>query len=228
MSLSPIVIDDSPRPNKISRYTYDPLPAAIFVTSGKSVSMFTTPSDYQQSFEPNYDNHDGFHNIMSDNPLCSRIKRRILLQFSSWKNMQQNFRFLLFHILNQRDGLLLSWTCQNIFTVKYLIYWTPPFHIPLFIWLVCLPPFSPLLHLLNLFMRSFYFWFIDPTLFQSLFLLCLKLSYFIIVVFYFNTCDEITFIQLCCTDNIWEYLLCCSWGYHVRGGKASASLGHKS
>ena len=39
--------EDSPSPNKIVRYTPDPLPAAIYVASGNSVSTLTTPYDSQ-------------------------------------------------------------------------------------------------------------------------------------------------------------------------------------
>ena len=43
--LSLILVDDSTRPPKRDQYNSDPLPAAIYVTSGNSVSTLTTSSN---------------------------------------------------------------------------------------------------------------------------------------------------------------------------------------
>ena len=72
---TPIPIDDSPRPNKISWYNSVPLPADIYVTSGNSVSAFTTPSGHPKRFEPDSDDHDANHTIMSENYFHVRKKR---------------------------------------------------------------------------------------------------------------------------------------------------------
>ena len=45
LNIPPMPIDDSPCPNKISHYTPDLLPAAIYVASETSVSTFTNPYD---------------------------------------------------------------------------------------------------------------------------------------------------------------------------------------
>ena len=42
LSITPMPIDDSPRPNKRYQYTSDPLPDSIYVTSGKFVINLTT------------------------------------------------------------------------------------------------------------------------------------------------------------------------------------------
>ena len=44
LNIPPIAIDYSSHRNERSRYTSDPLPAAIYVTSGKSIIALTTPS----------------------------------------------------------------------------------------------------------------------------------------------------------------------------------------
>ena len=68
----PIPIDDSPRPNKISRQTSDTLPYDIPVTSGNSVSKLSTPYDPPQVLVLNYDNPDTQHTITSDNAFRGR------------------------------------------------------------------------------------------------------------------------------------------------------------
>ena len=68
-------IDDSPCPNKRAQYTSDPLPAAISVTLGYFVSTLTTPSDYPQLLEPNYDDPDTLHIILSENPCRGSMAR---------------------------------------------------------------------------------------------------------------------------------------------------------
>ena len=42
LNITPMPIDDSPRPNKRYQYTSDPLPDSIYVTSGKFVINLTT------------------------------------------------------------------------------------------------------------------------------------------------------------------------------------------
>ena len=74
LSLPPMPIYDSPHPNKRSRYTSDPLPAAIYVTSGNYVSTFTTPYEYPQVILLNSDDLNTHHTIMSYNHFYVREK----------------------------------------------------------------------------------------------------------------------------------------------------------
>ena len=89
------IIDDSPCPNKRSRYTFDPLRSSISVTSVKSASMFTTPYYPQQLIELNFDNTDTLHTIISDNPCRDRIIIGYYSRFHDVKNMLQNEVILL-------------------------------------------------------------------------------------------------------------------------------------
>ena len=61
-------IDDSFRPNKRSRYTPNPLPAAIYVASENSVSTLTTLSDSPQVIALNYYAPNTDHNTMRKKP----------------------------------------------------------------------------------------------------------------------------------------------------------------
>ena len=61
-------IDDSSRPNKRARYTPDPLRAAIYVASGKSIRNLTTPSDSPQVILLPSDTPDTDHITMRDKP----------------------------------------------------------------------------------------------------------------------------------------------------------------
>ena len=76
-----IPVDDSPRPNRMSWYTSDPLPAAISVTPGYYVSTLTTPSDSPQLLEPNYDDSENLHTIMNDNIFRGRMTRGYCSRF---------------------------------------------------------------------------------------------------------------------------------------------------
>ena len=89
-------IDDSPHPNKRSRYTSDHLPDAISVTYGYYVSTLTTPSNSPKLLEPNYDDPDTLHTIMSGNPYHGRIKRGYWSRFHYgiiyYKNWCSNYQ----------------------------------------------------------------------------------------------------------------------------------------
>ena len=90
VNLPPIPIDYSPHPKKRARYTYDPLPDAISVTSRNSISILTTPYDPPQLLEPNYDEPDTKHTIMSDNPCRNRTERRYCSRFHDGKRCYKN------------------------------------------------------------------------------------------------------------------------------------------
>ena len=70
LNLPPIPIDDSPRPDKISRYTPDLLPASIYVAYGKYVSTLDTPSELPQVVILTYDAPNTDHAINTDKPIC--------------------------------------------------------------------------------------------------------------------------------------------------------------
>ena len=69
-----ITINDSPRLNKITWYTSDPLPSNISFASGNCVSTLSTSFNSPQLLEPNYHDHGSHHTIMSDNPFRGRTK----------------------------------------------------------------------------------------------------------------------------------------------------------
>ena len=104
-----------------------------------------------------------------------------------------------------KEGLLISWNYRIGFTVQNLIYLTLPRYIRLISWLVCLPPFSPLLHLFKLVLRFLSSWFIDPKLFQSLCLVWFKLSHCIVAIVYLNACCDSHVRQIWCTDYLHAY-----------------------
>ena len=72
LNLSPMPMGDSPHPNKRARYTSDPLPDSISVTSVNNVSTLTTPSGYPQVIVINYYDPKNHHTIMSEKPFCFR------------------------------------------------------------------------------------------------------------------------------------------------------------
>ena len=61
-------IDNSSRPNKISRYTLDPPPYTISFASGNSVSIFTTPYYYPKFSVLTYVVHKTDNIITRDKP----------------------------------------------------------------------------------------------------------------------------------------------------------------
>ena len=65
-----------PTHTKRARYTSDTFLDAISVTSGYLFSTLNTPSNYPQLLEPNYDDPDTLHTIMSDNPYYCRMTRK--------------------------------------------------------------------------------------------------------------------------------------------------------
>ena len=72
--LSPMPIDDSPCPKKRARYTPDPLPVAISVASGNSVSTLATLSDSPQDIILTCDAPNTDYIIMIDKHDCGKIK----------------------------------------------------------------------------------------------------------------------------------------------------------
>ena len=81
LNLPPMPIDDSPRAEQKSRYTSDPLPAAISVASGKSGSKLTTTSESPNVIFLYYNDDNTRHTIMIYNPFCGRGGKSILLQY---------------------------------------------------------------------------------------------------------------------------------------------------
>ena len=75
LNLPHIQIDDSTRPIKSARYNSDTLPYAISVTYENYVIALNNPSYHPQLIEPNYNDTDTLHMIMSDNA-CSVMTRR--------------------------------------------------------------------------------------------------------------------------------------------------------
>ena len=90
MNLPPITIDDISRPPKTSGYTSDTLPSAIYVTSVKYVSMFTTPSDSPQLFVLYYDDTDTQHITMIENPFHISMKIGYCSKFHDEKICYKN------------------------------------------------------------------------------------------------------------------------------------------
>ena len=99
---------------------------------------------------------------------------------------------------------LLSWVCQILFRDEDLLRWSSKCYGPLFSWLIFLPPFYPLLHLLNSFLCLFYLYSIYHTLLQSLCLICLNFWPFIFIDC-LNACNDSPFRQLWCTDYLHAY-----------------------
>ena len=62
MNLTPITINDTPHPDKISLYTTDPLPDSIYVASENYVFNLKNPYDYQKVTVLAYDNPNTQHN----------------------------------------------------------------------------------------------------------------------------------------------------------------------
>ena len=75
LNIPPVLFDESTWMNKIPLYNSDPLSAAISVTSVKSVSTFTTPSEYPKFILFNSYDPSTHHTIMSDNLSYGRVKR---------------------------------------------------------------------------------------------------------------------------------------------------------
>ena len=71
--------------------------------------------------------------------------------------------------------------------------------------LMCLPPFYPLLYLLNSFLWVFSSCFIDHSLFQSLCMICLKFWLCVVFIDCLNLCDDRPVINLSSTNHIHAY-----------------------
>ena len=99
----------------------------------------------------------------------------------------------------------MLWTHQKGLRVKELLHWKFKVYSSLLNLLMCLPPLSPLLHLLNSFLRLFYTWFFDPTLLQYFCMLCLKLSPCVVVIVCLNEFDDWPVIQIYFNDYIYAY-----------------------
>ena len=166
-------IDDIPSPNRIVRYTPDPLPAAIYVASGNSVSTLTTP--YESQYIP---------------PLLLRIQTLIIPSWEANMNVAQRKNdtaigasmekyslktgyiapFVLFVIGFITDVDLLEGSqIWGLDLLKIDIVW------PSVQSMMCFPPFSPLLQQLNSFLCFFSSCSLDPTMFQPICMFCLKL-----------------------------------------------------
>ena len=75
LNLPPMPIGDSSIPNKRACYTPDPLPYAIYVTSGNYVITFTTPYESSKVIFLNYDTPNNYHTMMKYKPIFSTDKR---------------------------------------------------------------------------------------------------------------------------------------------------------
>ena len=80
-------------PPKIYQYLSDPLPAAIYFTSGNSVSMFTTTFYYPQLIVLYSDDPDNQRTIMSDNPFYIGMKEECWSSFHDGKICDKILRF---------------------------------------------------------------------------------------------------------------------------------------
>ena len=136
---------------KKSRYTSDPLPDSIYVASRKSTSMLTTPSVHPQLFEPNYIDHYSWHTIISDNSFHGRTKRGHCPIFRGGKRCYKNWVSIDTHVKLPRGYItvvdLSEWV--NIYGLDLL---NTTIVYPFVKLIGVLTPFSPLLHLLNLFL----------------------------------------------------------------------------
>ena len=92
LNLPPITIDDIPAP-KTSQYISDPLPAAIYITSGNSVGMFTTPSDSPQLLVLYSDDTDTQHTTMRDSPFHISMEIGYCSKFRDDKICYKKSRF---------------------------------------------------------------------------------------------------------------------------------------
>ena len=99
LNILPNTIDDSPLPDKRSRYTPYLLPAAISVSSEKCVSSFTTPSDSPQVILLTSDNPNPHHAIKKDNPGHVRVKRSYRSRRRHGKRCYKNTGFIVPRVL---------------------------------------------------------------------------------------------------------------------------------
>ena len=74
LNLLPMIVDDSPPPKKIYRYTTDTIPASIYFASVKYISNFTTSFDYTNVIVLASDDTNTPHTIMRYNPGSFRRK----------------------------------------------------------------------------------------------------------------------------------------------------------
>ena len=89
---------------------------------------------------------------------------------------------------------LSTWFIQNHHCIAFF-----------YSWLIWLPPLSSLINLWNTFFCLNYSWFLVSTLFLFLFMVCLKLSPSLVVIFYFNACDDSTVWNIWFTDHLHAY-----------------------
>ena len=86
-----------------------------------------------------------------------------------------------------------------------MLHLTLTLYVPSLSLLMCLPPLSQSIHLLNSFLCLFPSYFLDTTLFQYFYLIWLKTSPSIFVSVFYNVCEDIHVIHVCCTDYIHAY-----------------------
>ena len=91
MNLPPIAFDDRPCPLKMSFYTPDLLPAAIYVAFEKYVSSLTTPSDSPDLLPT--DDHNTLCVLNKYVPLKSRVHRGYYFRKHGQIRCYKNTRF---------------------------------------------------------------------------------------------------------------------------------------
>ena len=131
---TPMPIDDSFRPNKISHHTPDPLPYSIYVVSVKYVSNFTNPSEYTKFIVLAYDASDTYNIIIRDKRgrstdkigYCSRRYDRIICYKKSkfyYSSCYIHESFYCLHVTStyKSDISILFIEHQNIMELFQLI-----------------------------------------------------------------------------------------------------------
>ena len=74
MNIHPMTIDDSSRPNKISRYTPYQFPNTTYVAYGNYVSTLATTYDSSKTLFLTYDDTNPHHTTKKYNPVHVRVK----------------------------------------------------------------------------------------------------------------------------------------------------------
>ena len=88
-------IDNILNPNKISRYTPDPIPATIYVASGNYVCNITTPYCYPQVILLNFDAINTYHVIIRDKYVYAIEKRGYCSRLHNGKICYKKYRLYL-------------------------------------------------------------------------------------------------------------------------------------
>ena len=194
LNLPLINIADRLRPDKRARYTPDLIPDAISVSSEKSVSTLTTPSDSPRLLILTSDNNHHHHSMKKYEPYHGKMKRGYCsskCDEKGWKKRgsidphaliktRKFINVMGFPVIIQRRGID-SWNINIVWKIVQLVYVFASilsFNLPVEIVFFCL----------------FYSCSIDHYLFQSLCMTCLKFLTCIVFIDCLNACDESPFI----------------------------------